>query len=90
MIRVLPGGLKSLVFCQYQYLVLLAACWQLPDHGVYEFDFVTARRPSSRTKPMHSLAYYRLLKNAGVYDLLVRTCMWVLHSLHCARERGAC
>ncbi len=49
----------------------MALSLQIPEHGVYEFDFVTARRPSSRTKPLHSLAFYRLLKNAGVYDLLV-------------------
>ena len=80
-IVITPKMIQAVSLCDHLALYGVASCasdrlwWcrclvQLPDRGLIEFDFVAARRPSSRTKPMHSLAYYRLLKNAGVYDLL--------------------
>lgn len=44
---------------------------QMPTSGILEFDYVSAKRPSSRTRAIHSISLVRILRKSGIHDLVV-------------------
>jgi hypothetical protein len=52
--------------------ILALVVLQLPSAGLLEFDYVVAKRPSSRLKPVHSITLSRILQKAGVHQLVLK------------------